>query len=98
MIPGATTIGVVNDPVLKLRSADLAARGFEDETIVLDLRSSTYLTANASGSLLWSRLQAGSTRAELIDALLAEFEVDAARAAQDVDAFVAECRRRDLLE
>lgn len=65
---------------------------------MLDLRRSAYLTTNAAGSLLWSRLEAGATRAELIDALLAEFEVGEPQATADVDAFLSECRRRELLD
>jgi Coenzyme PQQ synthesis protein D (PqqD) len=86
------------EPTLKLRAADLAARGFEDETIVLDLRSSTYLSTNASASVLWRELEQGATRARLIEALLEEFDVNEKRAGDDVDAFLEDCRRRDLLE
>jgi hypothetical protein len=87
----------MEESVLRLRSADLAARGFQDETVVLDLRSSTYLSTNAAGSVLWRELQRGATRSELIGAVLDEFDVDGQRAAADVDAFIAECRRRQLL-
>jgi hypothetical protein len=85
------------EPQLKLRGGDVAARAFKDETIVLDLRSSMYLSTNPAGTVLWRRLEQGATRAELIAALLDEFEVDAGRASTDVDAFLADCRRRDLL-
>ena len=85
------------EPHLKLRDADVAARGFKDETIVLDLRSSTYLSTNAAGTVLWNRLAQGTTRSALISALLDEFEVPPDRAADDVDAFLRDCRERGLL-
>jgi hypothetical protein len=75
----------------------VAARGFEDETVILDLRSSTYFSTNATGTVLWRELERGTTRAQLIRALLNEFEVGEERAAADVDAFVAACRQRGLL-
>lgn len=85
------------EPPLRLRQADVAARKFQDETIILDLRGSTYFSTNATGTVLWHALERGSTRAELIQALLNEFEVSEERAAADVDAFVAACRQRRLL-
>lgn len=89
--------GTGEEPVLRLRDRDVAARGFSDEMVVLDLRTSTYLSTNAAGTVLWRCLEQGATRTELIAALLDEFDVDAERAAGDVDAFVSECRQRGLL-
>jgi hypothetical protein len=87
-----------DEPLLRLRQADLAARAFRDETVVLDLRDSTYLATNPTGSLLWRLLERGARRSELVAALVDEFEVDEQTAAPDVDAFLAECRQRELLE
>lgn len=64
---------------------------------MLDLRSSMYLSTNSAGSILWRQLEQGTSRSELIDALLAEFEIPPERAAQDVDAFLEECRQRNLI-
>lgn len=84
-------------PRLSLRQRELRARSFEQETIVLDLRSSMYLSTNPAGSILWRRLELGTTRSELIDALVSEFEIEWERAAQDVDAFLQDCRQRNLI-
>jgi hypothetical protein len=86
-----------DEGVLRLRDDGVAARAFKDDMVVLDLRTSTYLSTNAAGTVLWHVLERGATRAQLIAALLDEFEVDGARAAADVDAFIADCRGRDLL-
>lgn len=75
----------------------MPSRRFEDETVVLDLQSSMYLSTNATGTVLWEALQRGATRTQLIELLLGEFEVERAQAEADLDAFLAECRRRDLL-
>ena len=50
---------------LRLRNDDLAWRTVDDEMIAIDVRDSTYLTANDSGALLWNALAAGTTREEL---------------------------------
>lgn len=46
------------------------------------------LTLNESGVLLWRRLEAGATRDELVETLMAEYEVSLDLARADVDAFV----------
>ena len=51
-----------------------------------------------SGAFLWKLLENGAERDELIAAMLDEYEVDEAVAAQDVDRFVDKLREADLLE
>ena len=46
------------------------------------------LTLNESGVLLWRRLEGGATREELVDTLLAEYDVSRDMAESDVDAFI----------
>ena len=82
---------------LRLRTDRIAFRQAGDELVVLDLRSSTYLSANATATVLWRSLEQGATRADLVGALTATFEIDAETATADVDDFVADCRARDLL-
>lgn len=52
---------------------------------------------NGSGAMLFSRLQAGATREQLIRALLDEYETDEATASNALDAFLAPLREADLL-
>jgi Coenzyme PQQ synthesis protein D (PqqD) len=82
---------------LQLAHGAAVWREIDGETVVLALESSTYLSLNATGSLLWHRLTAGTARAELIDVLVDHFEVERGIAAADVDTFIADCRRRGLL-
>ena len=56
---------------LRLRNDDLAWRTVDDEMIAIDVRDSTYLTANDSGALLWEALAAGATREALAGSLVA---------------------------
>lgn len=56
------------------------------------------ITLNATGAFLWEKLAAGSDAEQLVAALLAEYEVTAERAAQDVDTFIAQLRENGLLE
>jgi hypothetical protein len=83
---------------LRLRENDLAWRTVDDEMIAIDVRDSTYLTANDSGALLWSALAAGTTRDELTSNLVATYGIDADTAAADVERFLTDLRERGLLD
>ena len=91
------TSGDPTEPVLKLESSQVEWRHFGDEVVLLDLRTSTYLSTNPAATLLWRRLESGATRTHLIEALVEDYEVEPDTAAKDVDAFLEDCRRRELL-
>ncbi len=80
------------------RSDDLSWRDIDDEVIVLDLRSSKYLRLNASGAVLWNRLESGATIDQLAETLVASFDLDAGQASTDAGAFLDTCRALDLVE
>jgi hypothetical protein len=84
--------------VWRQRSDDLSWKEIDSEVIVLDLRSANYLRLNATGSLLWTRLGGGAGAAELAETLVATFGVDAGRANDDVDGFIARCSSLGLIE
>lgn len=83
---------------MRLRSEGLTWREIDGETVVLDLQASTYLTTNRTGSFLLQQLVDERSRDQLVDALVAEYEVDRPRAEADTDAFVATLRDKGLLE
>jgi Coenzyme PQQ synthesis protein D (PqqD) len=82
---------------MKLRVDDLTWREIDGELVVLDLRSSTYLTTNASATFLMKQLADERTDGELVDALAAEFAIPRVNAERDVQAFVVDLDRRGLL-
>jgi hypothetical protein len=82
---------------LRLRDDALEWREIEDEVIAVDVRTSTYLSTNGSGTVLWRALAEGATREQLIAALQTSFGVETARAEEDVDQFVSHLRDRELL-
>jgi hypothetical protein len=85
------------DEEMRLRSDGLTWREIDGETVVLDLRSSTYLTTNKTGSLLLQMLGEERTREHLVAALMEAYEVDRERAELDTDAFVATLREKGML-
>jgi hypothetical protein len=82
---------------LRLRTDDLEWREIDTDIVILDGRDATYLTLNGSGALLWRRLADSATRDQLVDVLLATYEVDHATAAADTDEFLAALSEQGLL-
>ncbi len=55
-------------------------------------------TLNETGIFLWEAMQQETSRQQLIQALLAAYEVSEERAAHDVDAFLHKAREAGLVE
>lgn len=87
-----------SEPVLKLRADAVDWREVEGQVVALDRAGSVYLAINQTGAVLWPAIVEGATRARLVQILLDTFDVDPARAAADVDTFVAGLSERRLLE
>lgn len=62
---------------------------------VLKLRGMA--TLSESGYLLWNALQQGCEEPQLVDALLAEYEIDRESAAADVAEFLQQLRELGIL-
>jgi Coenzyme PQQ synthesis protein D (PqqD) len=82
---------------LKLHDDRVAWREVEGEIVALDLDDSTYLAINNTGRLIWYELAAGASREDLVEKLVQAYDIPLDQAAADVDAFLAELRKRDFL-
>jgi hypothetical protein len=82
---------------LRLRPDALVWREIDEELVAVDIAASTYLSANQTGALLWQMLARGTTRVDLVRELVDRFGISAERAGTDVDAFVQDLRKRELL-
>ncbi len=83
---------------LRIRARDLSWEQLDDEVVILDLAGSTYLRLNGPGAVLWHVLLTVADEARLVEALLEEYDIDQVTAQRDVDAFLANLRRANLLE
>lgn len=85
---------------MKLKSGFLL-RQVAGEHVVLptgtELDLNVMMTLNDTGATLWNCLQQETTREALIQALLAEYEVDASTAGDAVDTFLKQLKELDLL-
>lgn len=76
---------------------DLTWRIVGGSTLVLDVRTSKYLSVSGAGIVIWEMLAEGTTRDQIVARLLDEFDVDADTAAMHVDTFLADLAQRGLL-
>jgi hypothetical protein len=85
------------DGLLQLRTDDLTWREVGEELVVLKLSTGTYLTLNTVGRELWLQLEGGATGDQLAKGLIERYGITPEQAAEDVAAFVADLRGRELL-
>lgn len=64
------------------------ARQVDDEIVILNVKSGRYFGLNDVGATIWERLSDDCSRADLVDAVLAAYEVDREQASLDVDELV----------
>lgn len=83
---------------MRLRSEGLTWREMDGDLVILDLRSSTYMTTNASGAVLMRELVEERTEAQLAQSLVDAFGITTSQAVQDVQEFVQMLREGDLLD
>ena len=85
---------------MKLKDGFLL-RQVAGQTVVLpvggDMDLDMMITLNDTGAFLWEKLQNETDEAALVAALLAEYDVDEARAAQAVATFVQNLRNHGFL-
>ena len=70
----------------------------EGEAVILNMETGVYYGLNPVGAWVWEALQTPQTVAQLLDGLVAEFEVDADRGEQDLVALLEDLAAAKLIE
>lgn len=60
--------------------------------------SRVIMSTNETGAFLWNLLEQGAEKAELVEKMTQEFEVEAAAAEKDVEAFLRQLKDKALIE
>ncbi len=79
-------------------AANVFARDFDGEIVLLDLARGDYFGLDAIGARLWNGLMAGKTAAEIAAQIGPDYDVEPAVIARDLDALVAELIAQGLVE
>jgi hypothetical protein len=87
----------MTEETYRIRKDDLTWRVLNEEVVVLDLRTSVYLSVNNTGKILWDLLVEGANEEQLVRTLIDQFGVAEETARGDVGAFLSLCSDRDLL-
>ncbi len=56
------------------------------------------MTLNDTGVFMWNILKNGATKAELVDAVISEYDIDKETASADIDAFLEKLKTVDVFE
>ena len=82
---------------MRIRSSGLSWRELDGKIMLLDIRSSAYLSISGAGSVIWTALAKGATVDELVDVVTSEFDVTQQTALNHVTEFVDELNAKGLL-
>ena len=81
-----------------LQRTERAVHGdLPEETVLLDIDAGIAVRLNTTGAWIWEQLEQPRRVGELASGLAQRFEIDEARAYDDVVAFAREMQRRELL-
>lgn len=81
---------------------ELIKRSIAGETVLVPVGRTVYdanglFVLNELGDFLWERLPAAENESQLLDAVLAEYDVDAETAQRDIAAFLSKLREFEIL-
>ena len=79
------------------RNNDVAWRMIEGEILAVDPKTSFVYVFNGVGSRVWELADGGRTIAEIARMIDAEFEGEKTALAEDIDDFVRELSRQELI-
>lgn len=83
--------------VLK-RMQGFTVRTLGDETLFLNPTGAAIHVADEVGGFIYQHVDGNRTIADILEAILSDYDVDAMTAQADLDAFVGEMVRQNILE
>ena len=79
-------------------SDTVVSTGLGDGTALLDLRTNQYFSLAGVGAVIWQSLQTARTTSEIVDEVLAVYDVDRAECARDVELLISELVGAELVQ
>ncbi len=91
-------MGALADDVVFRSSKEVFSRALDGEAVLLDSMSGKYLGLNEVGARIWELMERGESVGAIRAAIVAEFEVDDARAGEDLVSLLGELESRGLVQ
>ncbi len=82
---------------IPVRNPEFGARAVDDETVFLSPAGDEIHSLDEVGTFIWHQIDGQRTVADILTALLAEYEVAEADARADLDGFIEELAARKLI-
>jgi len=80
------------------RSPEAAWRVIEGEALIITPRESTLHSLNPVGTSIWEHADGRTRVSEIVDAITEEFDVDRARAEEDVKEFLQQLLEQGIIK
>jgi hypothetical protein len=98
---GSSSVAAVEkrdrDAALRAASANVHSKVFDDEVVVLDMKSGTYFSLRGSGVDIWRLIEENASCAGIVEALEARFEASDSQIATAVEALIVELTEAGLI-
>jgi hypothetical protein len=78
-------------------SRSVLSAHFDAEAVLLEMDRKRYYRLNETGQAIWRAFEQGRATEEVVQQLVAEFEVDEVTASSEVERFIAELNAERLL-
>jgi hypothetical protein len=89
---------MISNNAIVVASKEQVSSDLEGEAVILNLKNGMYYGLDAIGSRIWTLLQTPQSVAALRDAIVAEYDVDAARCERDLLALLTNLAAAQLIE
>lgn len=100
LVEGHVSEAMAVPPTLVSRvraSDDVVFQDLQGEGVLLNLKTGVYFGLDHVGTRVWQLLEKHETLSEIAAAIVAEYDVDEARCADDLLALIAEMEERGLV-
>jgi len=85
------------DSTIRINSPAVVGEVLDNEAVIINLGTGAYYSLNNSGSLLWTYIEQGTTRTNLIATLLNRYEVSEPLATRHIEHFLSVLQDEELI-
>lgn len=87
----------MNDTSVLAKNEGFTVRAMGDETLILDPNGSAIHVADEVGGFIYSQVDGTRTVSDILESILAAYEIDRETARADLVAFVSEMEKQTIL-